>query len=195
MGKSSEVVDVMMRRRVDVACVQEVRWKGERAREVGEGYKIYYVGEASGRNGVGVIVSSSMVDSVVEVKKCSSRLMKVKLVWEGIVVNVVCVYAPQVCLSDEEKEKFWTLFDNLISGISGGEKLVIGGDLNGHVGKDNVGYSTVHGGWGFGSRNKEGETILEEAVAHGLVILNTRCKNKEEHLVTYEPGGRRLIIS
>ena len=67
--KSREVEDVMMRR-VDVACVQEVRWKGERAREVGEDYNIYYVSESSGRNGVGVIVSSSMVDSVVEVKRC-----------------------------------------------------------------------------------------------------------------------------
>ena len=71
---------------------------------------------------------------------------------------------------------------------------MVGGDLNGHVGRDNVGYSTVHGGWGFGSRNMKGETILDEAVAHGLVILNTRFKKKEEHLVTYESGGKRLQI-
>ena len=56
-GKGREIVDMMERRKIDVACVQEVRWKSERAREVGDGYKIYYVGEQSGRNGVGVIVS------------------------------------------------------------------------------------------------------------------------------------------
>ena len=77
-GKGREIVEVMQRRRIDVMSVQEVRWKGERAREVGEGYKIFYVGEQSGRNGVGVIVSQSLVDSVVEVKRCSSRLMKIK---------------------------------------------------------------------------------------------------------------------
>ena len=113
-GKSREIVEVMKKRRVDVACVQEVRWKGERAREVGEGYKIYYVGEQSGRNGVGVIVNCSLVVSVVEVKRCSSRLMKIKLVWNGIVVNVVSAYAPQVGLSDEEKEKFWTSLVGLL---------------------------------------------------------------------------------
>ena len=141
-----------------------------------------------------MIVSSSFVDSVVEVKRCSSRLMKVKLVWEGIVVNVVSAYAPQVGLCEEEKEEFWIAFDALISGISGGEKLVVGGDLNGHVGKESNGFSAVHGGWGYGERNKEGETILEEAVAHGLVVLNTRFKKREDHLVTYESGGRRSQI-
>lgn len=193
-GKSREIVEVMKRRKVNLACVQEVRWKGERARDVGEGYKIYYAGEKSGRNGVGVIVSSDLVDSVVEVKRCNSRLMKVKLVWEGVVVNVVCAYAPQVGLSDEEKEEFWTMFDTLVSGVNGGEKLLVGGDLNGHVGKESGGFSAVHGGWGYGSRNKEGEAILEEAVMHGLVILNTMFKKREGHLVTYESGGRRSQV-
>ena len=47
---------------------------------------------------------------------------------------------------------------------------------------------------GYGSRNKEGVTILEEAVAHGMVILNTIFKKRENHLVTYESGGRRSQI-
>ena len=193
-GKSREIVEVMSRRKIDVMCVQEVRWRGERARELGDGYKIYYVGEQSGRNGVGVIVSCSLVDSVVDVKRCSSRLMKLKLVWNGIVVNVVSVYAPQAGLGDEEKEQFWVMYDALVSGVSEGERLVVRGDLNGHVVKESVGFSMVHGGWGYGSRNKEGDAILEEALAHGLVILNTLFKKEESHLVTYESGGRKTQV-
>ena len=192
--KDMDVVQMMIKRRIDVACVQETRWRGERAKELGEGYKIYYVGEKNGRNGVGVIVSNKFTDSVVEVKRSSSRLMKIKLVWNGILVKVVSAYAPQVKLSDEEKEKFWTEFDALVSEISGKEKLVVGGDLNGHVGRKSDGFSTVHGGWGYGRRNKEGETILGEAVAHGLVILNTLFKKKDGHLVTYESGDVKTQI-
>ena len=44
-GKSRETVEVMKKRSIDVMCVQEVRRKGERAREVGDGYMIYSVGE------------------------------------------------------------------------------------------------------------------------------------------------------
>ena len=186
---------MMRRRRIDVMCVQEVRWKGERNKVVKDGYKIYYMGEQSCRNGVSVIMSASLVDSVVEVKKCSSRLMKIKLVWGGIVLNVVCTYAPQVGLREKEKEEFWAMFDVLISEIKGTEKLIVGGDLNGHVGRENIGFSTVHGGWGYGSRAQKSETILEEAVAHGLVVLNTIFKKKDEYLVTYESGGRRTQVN
>ena len=66
--------------------------------------------------------------------------------------------------------------------------------MNGHVGKNNNGFNTVHGGGGHGDGNREGEAILDEAVAHGLVILNTLFKKRESHLVTYESGGRRSQI-
>ena len=39
-GKSREIVDLMERRNMDVLCVQETRWKGAKARCMGEGYKI-----------------------------------------------------------------------------------------------------------------------------------------------------------
>ena len=38
--------------------------------------------------------------------------------------------------------------------------MILGGDLNGHVGEDMDGFEGVHGGKGFGSRNEEGEMIL-----------------------------------
>ena len=46
----------MRRRRMDMCCVQETRWKGASARMIGDGYKFYYAGERSGRNGVGIVV-------------------------------------------------------------------------------------------------------------------------------------------
>ena len=40
-GKGREVADLMERRGVDILCVQETRWKGERARCIGGGYKMW----------------------------------------------------------------------------------------------------------------------------------------------------------
>jgi hypothetical protein len=34
MGKLREVVDTMLRRRVNILCVQEMKWKGQKAKEV-----------------------------------------------------------------------------------------------------------------------------------------------------------------
>ena len=65
--RGREVVEVMRRRKIDVLCIQEVRWRGKGLKNL-EMDMIYYVGEQSGRNGVGVIVSCGLVDSVVEVE-------------------------------------------------------------------------------------------------------------------------------
>ena len=48
--------------------------------------------------------------------------------------------------------------------------VIIGGDLNGHVGKEVNGYEGVHGGYGYGIRNTEDEDILEMAAALDMVV-------------------------
>ena len=63
--------------------------------------------------------------------------------------------------------------DSLIRVVPSSEKLFIGGDLNGHVGTTSTGFKAVHGGFGYGSRNQEGEEVLEFAVAFDLMIANT----------------------
>ena len=188
-GKGMEVVELMERRKVGVLCVQEVRWKGNEARVMGEGYKLFYAGESSGRNGVGVVVESSLVESVVGVVRVSSRLMMVKLCWNGVFVNVVSAYAPQAGLGKEKKEEFWEEWDGLMGKIEKGERVVIGADLNGHVGRESAGFEEVHGGWGFGTRNEEGRAILEAAVVHELVVVNTWFERKEGQLVTFSRQG------
>ena len=48
---------MMVKRKVDILCVQETKWKGSKARNIGDGCKIFYNGEDGRRNGVGVILS------------------------------------------------------------------------------------------------------------------------------------------
>jgi hypothetical protein len=36
----------------------------------------------------------------------------------------------------------------------------LGGDLNGHVGSTRVGFNGVHGGFRYGIKNQEGESVL-----------------------------------
>jgi len=41
------------------------------------------------------------------------------------------------------------------------EMVVFAGDMNSHVGKINTGYTSVHGGFGYGIRNNDGSRVLE----------------------------------
>ena len=64
----------------------------------------------------------------------------VRIVVGDSAVNVISAYAPQVGLSESTKKQFWEDLDSMVSTVPISEKLLIGGDLNGHVGATNVGF-------------------------------------------------------
>ncbi|XP_074352668.1 uncharacterized protein LOC141691815 [Apium graveolens] len=45
------------------------------------------------------------------------------------------------------------------------------------------------GGFGFGMRNRSGWDLLEFALAHELVIVNSCFKKRDDHLITFRSGG------
>src|SRR6266498_3091708 len=76
----------------------------------------------------------------------------------------------------------------MVSTVPISEKLFLGGDLNSHVTATNVGFERVHGGFGYGSRNQEGEGVLNFALAYNLLIANTLFRKQQSHLVTFSSG-------
>ena len=80
------------------------------------------------------------------------------------------------------------------SKVPSSEILVPSGDWNGHVGEKAGGFEDVHGGFGYGTRNSEGEWILEFAMANNLFVANTCFMKRESHLVTYNSGGFKSQI-
>ena len=78
---------------------------------------------------------------------------------------------------------------DLIDTIPADQKVFIGRDFNGRLGKEVVNYNSVHGGFGYGVRNESGEIFLEFALAQELIIANSIFRKKDEHLITYKSGG------
>ena len=59
-GRSGEIVETLARRKIDVCCVQEVRWRGASARMItgkDSEFKFFWVGGETGLGGVGILVS------------------------------------------------------------------------------------------------------------------------------------------
>ncbi|GKD61813.1 craniofacial development protein 2, partial [Tanacetum coccineum] len=192
-GKLLELVDALERHKVDIACFQETKWKGSSNRE-GNGYKLWYSGSSTTKNGVGIILKACLKDKVVQVNWCSDRIISLTLVIDGETVNVISAYAPQVGLSELEKKTFWDSLDKVVREFPTDQRLIVGGDLNGHIGATTEGYAGVHGGFGYGVRNEEGRALLDFAIAHDLVVVNSHFKKRDHHLVTFQSGGRRTQI-
>ncbi|KAK3564000.1 hypothetical protein QTP86_006254 [Hemibagrus guttatus] len=129
----------MERRKVDILCVQETRWKGSKAHSIGAGFKLFYYGVDSKRNGVGVVLKEEFVRNVLEVG-CEL----------------------------EEKERFWSELDEVMESIPTGERVVIGADFNGHVGEGNTGDEEVMGKFGVKERNLEGQMKKRQKLRQAL---------------------------
>ncbi|KAK3550968.1 hypothetical protein QTP70_011474 [Hemibagrus guttatus] len=171
--KGRDLADMMERRKVDILCVQETRWKGSKARSIGAGFKLFYYGVDSKRNGVGVVLKEEFVRNLLEVKRVSDRVMSLKLEFEGVMLNVVSGYAPQVGCELEEKERFWSELDEVMESIPTGERVVIGADFNGHVGEGNTGDEEVMGKFGVKERNLEGQMVVDFAKRMDMGVVNT----------------------
>ena len=72
-GKYIELVKILHRRRISIACIQETRWVGAKAKKI-DGCKLCYSGVKRTTNGVGILVKNDWVEHVVEVRRKSCLL-------------------------------------------------------------------------------------------------------------------------
>ena len=108
------------------------------------------------------------------------------------VVTLSSVYAPQNGRSEEEKEKFYEDFTAEVQSRHG--ICFVFGDFNGHVGRFSQGYDGIHGGFGWGERNRDGKEILEFADSLDMVVGNTFFKKDDEKLTTFKSGNCATVI-
>jgi hypothetical protein len=152
------------------------------------GFKLWYTGTTTNKNGVCIVLDKSLKDVVVYIKRQGDMIILVKLVVRDLVFNVISAYALQIGLNESIKRQFWEQLDVMVSSVPIFEKLFIGGDLNVHVGSTRVGFDGVHEGFRYGSRNQDGNGILNFVLAYNLFVVNTLFRKRVSHLVTFSSG-------
>nr|XP_027232040.1 uncharacterized protein LOC113823570 [Penaeus vannamei] len=91
-----------------------------------------------------------------------------------------------------KRNKFWQDLDSMCTEIPDVETALIAGDFNGHMRERNLAIERVHGRYGSGAVNPNGERLIDFAVAYDLAILNTFFKKKDYN--TYESGGQETQL-
>ena len=75
-------MEALGERQIDIACVQEIRWRGSSCRyfgATGKRYKLFWMGSEAKTEGVGISVAEKWVDSVVSIERHSERILVLKI--------------------------------------------------------------------------------------------------------------------
>jgi hypothetical protein len=55
---------------VNILCVQETKWKGQKANEVKDtGFKLWYTCTMTNKNRIAIVLDKSLKDGVVDIKR------------------------------------------------------------------------------------------------------------------------------
>jgi hypothetical protein len=142
------------------------------------GFKLWYTGKERSKNGVGILIDKRLNNEVIAVRRQENKIIMIKLIFGNLILNIISAYALQVGLSDNVKRRFWEDLEDMVRRVPSSEKLFIGVDLNGNVGTVRWGFKRVHGSFGYGEQNQEGENILNFVIAYDLMVANTFFRKK-----------------
>ena len=130
-GRSSEVVETMSRRGVDLCCVQEVCWRSASARFItgkDDRYRFFWVGSNARTGSAGILLAGKWVEKVFDVNRVSDHILLFKLLVGETIITVVSVYAPQSGLDQSTKDAFYDDLQCVMSKVKDQEFLVPCGD-------------------------------------------------------------------
>ena len=148
-------------------------------------YKFFWKGDESGHGGVGILIKEKWSESVLSISRVNPHIMMLKILIEKSLVNVICVYASQVGLSNHDKDGFYEQLLTCISSVEDSEIHIIARDFNGHVGKESIPFDTYRDGKSYGTRNPEGLRILDLCCATDLAVSNTFFYKNQNKLITF----------
>ncbi|XP_063595401.1 uncharacterized protein LOC134772363 [Penaeus indicus] len=107
-------------------------------------------------------------------------------------VDIMCVQETR--WSGKKSKELGDGYKLIYGSVAEDERCVIGGDVNGHVGRGSDVISRVQGGMCYGEGYEDGEHVIDFTISNDMVISNTIFTKRQEHLITYKCGGRASQI-
>uniref|UniRef100_A0A670K960 Endonuclease/exonuclease/phosphatase domain-containing protein n=1 Tax=Podarcis muralis TaxID=64176 RepID=A0A670K960_PODMU len=183
LGKLDVVKNEMARINIDILGISELKWTGM-GEFSSDDYHIYYCGqETRKRNGVALIVNKRVVKAVLGCNLKNDRMISIRIQGRPFNITVIQVYAPTTGAEEAEIEQFYEDLQDLIEVTPKKDVLLIIGDWNAKVGKQEIKGTT--GKFGLGDQNEAGQRLIEFCQENKLVITNTLFQQHKRRLYTW----------
>ena len=191
-GKLAEVTDELIRYRIKIAALQEIRWKdaGELKKKH---YSLYYSGsKKEGHRGTGFWVEKNTRESVMGFEPINDRLCLMKLKGRFQNITILNTYAPTEESEQHEKDGFYDKLERILQKISKHDIVIVMGDFNAKIGresfiKQNAGLHSLHR-----ISNDNGIRLCSFAQSSNMWISSISFPHKDIHKHTWRiPGSNR----
>ncbi|ESN91225.1 hypothetical protein HELRODRAFT_182078 [Helobdella robusta] len=102
-GRSMEIAEMLERRRIDICCLQKTRWKSNGFCHINsdnEKYKLFWNGQKTAKNGVGIFVKEPLAQEVLYIKRINSRFTLERKQMVQLAAGIIRVSAIGLCNSN-----------------------------------------------------------------------------------------------
>ena len=139
-------------------------------------------------NGLSIIVNLEISKEVVRVQRWQGKIIAVWMTILQQKVCVICIYGRQTGGTEAENEAFRGEVERL-AGLSDGQTMLcVAGDFNAHIGLIEPVDEESIGRFGWGTRNRERQELVEMLRRNGLAVAGTFFQKKESHKISYRSG-------
>ena len=153
-----ELVKEIGKMKIDILGITETKRKGVGSQQKADRYIMFWSGvdkSKTAQAGVAFVINKERIE-ILQVKNINERIMVVKTKLGLEVYYFFVLYAPNENAKVEEKEKFFKEIQQEMDSVDN-NNIIVMGDLNGRVGKDNCGMERWLGKEGEEMKNDNGK--------------------------------------
>ena len=190
--KTAQIVREMTSYNLGILGIAECRWTGQGQTITKDGHLILYSGhESQHMYGVAIIIQKRHVKSLIDWTPISDRLIKARFQSKHSKLTVIQCYAPTNDKEEEVKQEFYDQLQSIKNSVPKHDICLVIGDMNAKIGTDRTGMENAMGHFGIGTRNENGEHLLEFCSNNDMVVGGTLFQHKNIHKYTWTtPNGQ-----
>ena len=172
---------------INIAALCETRFSDAESGSLNDlEYSFFWSGKPEGEKrgaGVGFPIKNDIITNLTEMPRpVSDRIMMIRLpLSKDNCASIISMYALTMTNPDENKEAFYNQLASVLSGIPCRDKLLLIGDFNARIGRDNDKWPLVMGKHGIGKCNSNDELLLALCSEFELIVMNTMFKQTMMH--------------
>ena len=113
-GKLENLKREMLKMKLNILGVSEVRWKGK-GDFISDGMRVIYSGGEEHQNGVALVLDENAGKRVKRIEQINDRIIVVKLETESVDTVLIQIYMPTTNHTEEEVEQMYEKLEELIN--------------------------------------------------------------------------------